>query len=98
MTGFATTIVEIEKMRAVRFHDYSGLDGLRLEEVPQPTPAAGEILVRVHAAGVNPFDRYAIEGWVNAYVTFTLPAILGRDFSGVVEAVGSGVIAFRPGD
>lgn len=85
-------------MKAVRFHGYAGLPGIRLEEVPQPTPASGEILVRVLAAGVNPFDWYAVEGWVNAYVTFTLPAILGRDFSGMVEAIGAGVSRFAPGD
>jgi len=85
-------------MRAVRFHGYAGLDGLRLEEVPRPEPARGEILVRVLAAGVNPFDWYAVEGWVNQYVTFSLPAILGRDVSGTVRTVGGNVRTFKPGD
>src|SRR3546814_18438284 len=49
-------------------------------------------------AGVNPFDRYAVEGYVNAFVSFTLPAVLGRDFSGVVEAVGAEVTGFMVGD
>src|SRR3546814_13005596 len=48
--------------------------------------------------GVNPFDRYAVEGYVNAFVSFTLPAVLGRDFSGVVEAVGAEVTGFMVGD
>lgn len=77
-------------MRAVRFHDFSGLDGLRLEEVSTPAPRQGEILVRIRAAGVNPFDWYAPNGWVNDFVTFDLPTIVGRDFSGVVESVGDG--------
>lgn len=85
-------------MRAVRFHDYSGVAGLRYEEAPKPQPQAGEVLIRVHAAGVNPFDRYAIEGWVNEYVQFQLPAVLGRDVSGVVEQVGAGVEDLRVGD
>lgn len=78
-------------MRAVRFHDYSGLDGLRLEEAPKPVPGRGELLVRVRAAGVNPFDWYAACGWVNGFVTFDLPTIVGRDFSGVVDALGPDV-------
>jgi NADPH:quinone reductase-like Zn-dependent oxidoreductase len=85
-------------MRAVRFHDYQGLDGVRLEEVAPPAARPGEILVRVHAAGVNPFDWYAVEGYVNAYVQFSLPAILGRDFCGVVAAKGPDTSGFAVGD
>lgn len=85
-------------MRAVRFHDFSGLDGLRLEEVPTPAPTHGEILVRIRAAGVNPFDWYAPNGWVNEFVTFDLPTIVGRDFSGVVESVGQGVEGIAVGE
>src|ERR1700679_961763 len=85
-------------MRAVRFHDYGGLDGVRLEEAPMPVPRNDEVLVRVHAAGVNPFDWYAVEGYVNQYVRFSLPAVLGRDVSGVVEAVGADVDSFAVGD
>ena len=85
-------------MRAVRFHDTDGLAGVRLEEVGKPEPQAGELLVRVAAASINPFDFYAVCGYVNAYVRFKLPAILGRDFSGVVAAMGPGVTRFAVGD
>ena len=85
-------------MHAVRFHDYTGLDGLRYEEAPVPTAGEGEVLIAVHAAGVNPFDWYAVEGYVNEFVQFQLPAVLGRDVSGVVEAVGPGVEGFVVGD
>ncbi|MGI4798397.1 MAG: NADP-dependent oxidoreductase [Janthinobacterium lividum] len=85
-------------MRAVRFHGYGGLDELRHEEAPDPVIGAGEVLVRVHAAGVNPFDWYSVEGYVNQYVTFRLPAVLGRDFSGIVEAVGNDAGGFAVGD
>jgi NADPH:quinone reductase-like Zn-dependent oxidoreductase len=85
-------------MRAVRFHDYSGLNGLHYEEAPLPVLEDREVLVRVHAAGVNPFDWYAPEGYVNQYVRFPLPAVLGRDVSGVIEAVGGGVHDFGVGD
>jgi NADPH:quinone reductase-like Zn-dependent oxidoreductase len=85
-------------MRAVRFHDYRGLDSIRYEDAPIPDPADNEVLIRVHAAGVNPFDRYAIEGYVNQYVQFQLPAVLGRDVSGVVERAGRAVRDFKIGD
>jgi NADPH:quinone reductase-like Zn-dependent oxidoreductase len=85
-------------MRAVRFHDYSGLTGLHYEEAPLPVIGDGEVLVKVHAAGVNPFDWYAVEGYVNQYVRFPLPAVLGRDVSGVIEAVGAGVHDVAVGD
>jgi NADPH:quinone reductase-like Zn-dependent oxidoreductase len=85
-------------MHAVRFHDYSGLNGVRYEEAPMPVPRDHEVLVRVHAAGVNPFDWYAVEGYVNQYVHFSLPAVLGRDVSGIVEAVGTDVHDVAPGD
>jgi NADPH:quinone reductase-like Zn-dependent oxidoreductase len=84
-------------MRAVRFHDYSGLNGIRYEEAPLPVLGGSEVLVRVHAAGVNPFDWYAVEGYVNQYVRFQLPAVLGRDVSGLVEAVGADVHDFAVG-
>jgi NADPH:quinone reductase-like Zn-dependent oxidoreductase len=85
-------------MRAARFYGYGGLDSIRLEDIACPEAGPGEVVVRVLAAGVNPFDRYAVEGWVNAYVSFTLPATLGRDFSGIVDAVGPGTDGFVRGD
>jgi NADPH:quinone reductase-like Zn-dependent oxidoreductase len=63
-----------------------------------PVPRNQEVLVRVHAAGVNPFDWYAVEGYVNQYVRFSLPAVLGRDVSGVVEAVGADVDDVKVGE
>lgn len=85
-------------MLAVRFHDYGGLDAVRYEEAPVPDLTAGNVLVRVKAAGVNPFDCYAVEGYVNRYVSFALPAVLGRDVSGIVEGVGKGTDEFAIGD
>jgi NADPH:quinone reductase-like Zn-dependent oxidoreductase len=85
-------------MRAVRFHDYGGLDGLRYEDAPLPAVSPGAVLVRVHAAGVNPFDWYAVEGYVRQYVQFQLPAVLGRDVSGIIEEVGADVRDWVVGD
>jgi NADPH:quinone reductase-like Zn-dependent oxidoreductase len=74
------------------------LDGALYEEAPVPAVGDGELLIRVHAAGVNPFDWYAVEGYVNQYVSFQLPAVLGRDVSGVVEEIGTGAEGFAVGD
>src|SRR5438067_9113195 len=73
-----TTMTEKTTMKAVRIHAYGGPDVLRLEEVERPEPRANEILVRVHAAGVNPVDWKIREGLLQA----PLPMIMGIDFSG----------------
>jgi NADPH:quinone reductase-like Zn-dependent oxidoreductase len=85
-------------MRAVMFDSYGSPQVLTLKEVPSPQTAAGEVLVRVHAAGVNPLDWKVRAGHVKAWLQHRLPLIPGWDVSGVVEAVGSGVKAFKVGD
>jgi NADPH:quinone reductase-like Zn-dependent oxidoreductase len=89
-------------MKAIQQHSFGGPEVLRYEDAPMPEPAQGEVLVRVHAVGLNPPDWYLREGykmlppeWQPA-VTF--PVILGTDISGVVEAVSDDVTAFAPGD
>src|SRR2546427_2048793 len=90
----ATTSTERETMKAIQIHAHGGPEVLQYEDVPQPQPKANEILVRVHAAGVNPVDWKIREGHLSA----TLPMIMVIDFSGVVESVGNGVTKYRPGD
>lgn len=85
-------------MRAVRIHGYGGHDVLSLEEAPRPTPQADEVLIRVHATSVNPFDAAYRAGYMAGYFNPTFPLILGTDMAGVVEEVGPGVGAFAPGD
>lgn len=85
-------------MNAVRIHTYGGPDVLTYEEAPRPTPAANEVLIRVSATSVNPFDCAVRAGYLAGYFNHTLPLILGTDVSGVVEEVGQDVTAFRPGD
>lgn len=85
-------------MKAIRAHRLGGPEVLQLDEVDEPVPAAGEVSIRVHAAGVNPVDcktrrKAAPEAWGQ-----TLPFIPGWDVAGVVESVGPGVTAFGPGD
>jgi len=85
-------------MKAVRIHSYGGADVLTYEDAPRPTAGDGEVLVRVHATSVNPFDCAVRAGYMSAYLNYTLPVILGTDVSGIVEEVGSGVTTFKRGD
>ena len=76
-------------MKAIRVHEFGGPEVLKLEEVATPKPSAGEVLVRIHAAGVNPYDTYMRAGTYP--VKPPLPYTPGSDGAGVVEAVGEGV-------
>jgi len=86
------------RTRAIRFHDYGGAEVLRFEEIEQPAPKDGEMLVRVHAASVNPVDWKIRDGLVRKRLNPQLPVIPGGDLSGEVAAVGPGVTDFRVGD
>ena len=83
-------------MKAARIHEFGSPDVIRIDDVPPPTPNEGEILVRVAAAGVGPWDALFRERKIA--VSSPLPLILGSDLSGVVEATGPGVTKFRAGD
>src|SRR5260221_5797101 len=85
-------------MKAVRIHRYGGSEVLSYEDAPMPEHRPEELLVRVHAAGVNPIDWKIREGHYRMLVRFGLPTVLGWDVSGVVEKAGAQVSAFRPGD
>ncbi|WP_261564902.1 NADP-dependent oxidoreductase [Frankia gtarii] len=82
-------------MKAIRLHEFGGPEVLRYDEVPIPEPKPGEVLVRVHAVGVNPPDWYLREGMRNVppemRPKLSLPAIPGTDVSGVVAAVAADV-------
>ncbi len=85
-------------MKAVRFHAYGAPEVLVYEDVPKPEPAAGEVLVKVHATSVNPIDWKVRAGHLRGFRDYPLPFILGWDVSGVIESVGPGVTGFKPGD
>src|SRR5215831_6162559 len=83
-------------MKAVLVREFGGPEVLRLEDVPKPAPGAGEVLVRIQAAGVNPYDTYMRAG---AYAKKpALPYTPGSDGAGVVEAVGANVKKLKRGD
>jgi NADPH:quinone reductase len=83
-------------MKAILVRDFGGPEVLKLEEVPTPKPATGQVLVRIHAAGVNPYDTYMRAGTYARKPA--LPFTPGSDGAGVVEAVGEGVKKVKPGD
>ncbi len=84
-------------MRAVRFYEYGGPEVLRLEEVPAPVPVEEEVLLRVSATSIRRNDATMRAGQ-ERYFRVSLPFQLGRESSGVVAAVGAGVVGWKEGD
>ena len=83
-------------MKAIRVDAFGGPDVLRLEEVPNPQPGQGEVVVRMHAAGVNPVETYIRAG---KYARLPqLPYTPGNDGAGVIAQVGADVSEFKAGD
>jgi NADPH2:quinone reductase len=83
-------------MKAIQVHEFGGPEVLRLEEVPKPQPGPGEVLIRMHAIGVNPVETYIRAG---TYARLPpLPYTPGNDGAGVVEQIGDSVTEFKPGD
>ena len=84
--------------RAIRIHNYGDADVVRIDQVPLPQAAAGEVVVRVRAAGVNPLDWKIRDGLMRDAFPLPLPATLGIELAGEVSEVGAGVTAFQVGD
>ncbi len=82
--------------KACRVHRFGPPEVIILEDIERPVPGAGEVLVRVRAAGVGPWDAWIRAG--KSALPQSLPLTLGSDLAGVVAAVGPGVAAFAPGD
>src|ERR1700730_18669015 len=85
-------------MRAFVLSRYGGPEHTALTDVPQPSPRAGELLVSVHAAGLNPVDYKTRAGALRVIRKYPLPIVMGNELSGVVDAVGPGVMHFTKGD
>jgi NADPH:quinone reductase-like Zn-dependent oxidoreductase len=83
-------------MKAYRVHEFGGPEVIRAEQIERPAPGADEVLVKVHAAGVGPWDGWIRSG--HSALPQPLPLTLGSDISGVVEVVGENVQSFKPGD
>ena len=85
-------------MKALVFKRYGKPDQITFADIPRPTPKPDEILVQVHAAGLNPVDNAIPKGTFKLFLRFELPATLGNDLADVVVEVGSRVTRFKPGD
>ncbi len=84
-------------IQAIRVHQYGGPEELKLEQIPCPQPQAGELLVRVHAAGVLPAEWKVRQGLFKGFLPVSFPYIPGSAFSGVIEEVGPGITIFQKG-
>ncbi len=87
-----------ETMKAARFSEYGGPDVLSVVEVARPEPAAGQALIKIHAASVNPIDWKIRSGAMKAFIPLPLPSGAGQDLAGVIVAVGTGVTDVKVGD
>src|SRR5512141_48876 len=85
-------------MKAVRIHAYGGREVLSYEEAPKPEIGGDEVLIRVAAPSVNPFDWAARSCYIANVYAYSFPHILGLDVSGVIEATGAKVQGFSAGD
>src|SRR5438874_13813218 len=90
-------------MKAIAYHRYGSPGVLELEEIEKPIPGDDEVLIKVHAASVNPFDTHFVRGKPYLFrimMGLRKPKItrLGVDVSGRVEAVGRNITQFKPGD
>jgi NADPH2:quinone reductase len=83
-------------MKGILVREFGGPEVMKLEEIPTPKPAAGQVLVRIHATGVNPYDTYMRAG--TYAIKPPLPYTPGSDGAGVIEAVGDGVKRVKSGD
>jgi NADPH:quinone reductase-like Zn-dependent oxidoreductase len=85
-------------MKAVVLHEYGPAKNLKYEDFADPSPSAGEVLLRVHAVSLNPIDWKMRSGAAKERFPLTFPAILGRDVAGIVSKLGEGVEDFKVGD
>jgi NADPH:quinone reductase-like Zn-dependent oxidoreductase len=85
-------------MKALNFQRYGESPGIGFADLPRPTVQPDELLVQVHAVGLNPIDTTIPKGTFKPVLHFTLPATIGSDLAGVVVEVGSRVTRFKPGD
>jgi len=85
-------------VRAVRFDEYGGTEVLKVVDVPRPAPGAGQVLVQVKAAGINPGEAKIRAGLLHSRWPATFPSGQGSDLAGIVSGTGPGVTSFSVGD
>jgi NADPH:quinone reductase-like Zn-dependent oxidoreductase len=85
-------------MQAIIINSYGGAEVMKLQEIEAPKPGRSEVLVKVHAASVNPIDWKVRRGDLKLFLSKKFPKVTGVDFAGVIEQVGASVKNFKPGD
>ena len=85
-------------MKAFTIDRYKSKDGGRIVDMPQPEVGDNDVLVQIHAAGVNLLDAKIADGEFKIFLPYRFPLVLGNDVAGTVVKVGAGVRRFKPGD
>lgn len=85
-------------MKAALLKSYGGIDQFAIEDIPTPKPGPGEVLIKIAASAVNPFDLILRQGFMAQYIPLPLPAVLGGDAAGTIAELGDGVTGFMVGD
>ncbi|AYG63256.1 NADP-dependent oxidoreductase [Rhizobium jaguaris] len=85
-------------MKAALLKSYGDIDQFEIGEIPTPKPGPGEVLIKIEASAVNPFDLILRQGFMAQYIPLPLPAVLGGDAAGIIAAVGQGVTEVAIGD
>jgi NADPH2:quinone reductase len=85
-------------MRAMVINGFGGPEVLHIEEIPMPVPKAGEVLIQVAYASVNPADWKCREGWLAQFFDYKFPFVVGFDAAGVIAGLGDGVTEYKIGD
>ncbi|UED32686.1 NADP-dependent oxidoreductase [Rhizobium ruizarguesonis] len=85
-------------MKAALLKSYGDVDQFEIGDIPTPTPGPGEILIKIEASAVNPFDLILRQGFMAKFIPLPLPAVLGGDAAGTISVLGDGVTGFAVSD
>lgn len=85
-------------MKAALLKSYGDVDQFEIGDIPTPAPGPGEVLIKIEASAVNPFDLILRQGYMAQFIPLPLPAVLGGDAAGTISALGEGVTGFAVGD
>ncbi|WP_049733017.1 NADP-dependent oxidoreductase [Rhizobium ecuadorense] len=85
-------------MKAALLKSYGDVDQFEIADLPAPKPGPGEVLIKIEASAVNPFDLILRQGFMAQYIPLPLPAVLGGDAAGTISALGEGVTGFAVGE
>lgn len=85
-------------MKVVHLKAYGGTEQFMIEDIPAPKPQPGQVLIKIEASAINPFDLILRQGFMKEYIPLPLPAVLGGDGAGTIAEIGEGVVGLAVGD